>query len=68
MGKASSATDEIREVSKKIAAKILDHGLAHSTWAHNYPEAYQDLLRYRADVELSAEVILLKSSLGKPEG
>jgi hypothetical protein len=68
MDKTQRLKRRVRSVSKKIADDILDGGLATSTFRDNYPQAYVYLLKFRKDLALSAERILLKSSLGKPEG
>jgi hypothetical protein len=39
--------------AKTITSHILDRGLAESTWRAQHPEAYDDLLRYREDIEIS---------------
>lgn len=36
---------------QKIVYRILDVGLADSTWRELHPQAYEDLLEYRVDME-----------------
>lgn len=40
----------LREVATKSIARILDQGLAKSTWKDNNEQAYNDLLAYREDM------------------
>jgi len=45
-------------VAKKIVTEILDKGFAVSTFRDNYPEAYDELTRYRADMEADVVKVL----------
>lgn len=47
-----------KELAKSIVGRILDHGLAMSTWRDNNSSAYEELLWYRVDIEASAEAAL----------
>jgi len=42
---------------KQIVSRILDVGLAKSTWREKHLDAYNDLLTYREDIILSFESI-----------
>lgn len=44
----------IPDVAGHIVTEILDVGLAESTWAGQFPEAYKELLKYRPDMIASA--------------
>lgn len=39
------------KVAKKAVERILDTGLAESTFREKHPKAYKELLHYRADLE-----------------
>ncbi len=41
----------MNKLAKKIAAALLDKGLADSTWRDQNPDAYTELLDYRIDIE-----------------
>ena len=45
-------------VAKKIVKEILDKGFAVSTFRDNYPEAYDELTHYRADMEADVVRVL----------
>ncbi len=49
-----------KTIEQKIISEILDKGLAESTFRENYPKAYDELLCYRVDLELSVHRILKK--------
>jgi hypothetical protein len=63
MAKVETAHSLARATSlaKKIVQEILDKGLAVSTWRDVYPDAYENLLEYRADLEESAVKILRRA-------
>lgn len=44
--------------AEKIVASILDQGLATSTWRDNNPAAYEELLKYRADLVADVDKVL----------
>ena len=48
-------------VAKNIVTEILDRGLADSTFRDKHPDAYDELLEYRADLEASAIKILKRN-------
>jgi hypothetical protein len=54
---AEGKPQRLASVAKNLAAvivnRILDHGLANSTWRVLHPDAYNDLLEYREDITLS---------------
>ncbi len=52
-----------KTIEQKIVSEILDKGLAKSTFRDNYPKAYDELLCYRVDLELSVCRILKKHKL-----
>lgn len=52
---------EIVQFSLDVIKEILDHGLKHSTWAEEFPEAYKDLLHYREDLAISVAHTLCDS-------
>ena len=43
----------MKTIEKAIIKEILDVGLAGSSWREDYFEAYEELLTYRRDMELS---------------
>lgn len=45
-------------IAQAVIDEILDEGLADSTWREQFPEAYKDLLDYRADLEGSVVEVL----------
>lgn len=45
-------------LAEKIVYRILDKGLAMSTWRNNNEAAYEELLKYRADMVKDVEKIL----------
>lgn len=49
-----------KTVEQKIITEILDKGLADSTFREKFPEAYEELLFYREDLEASVTRILKK--------
>ena len=49
---------QIVKTSLAVVSEILDNGLKYSTWADQYPEAMQELLRYREDLANSIACIL----------
>ena len=53
----------IEKTAIEATTEILDHGLGNGTWREKFPRAYQDLLSYRADIQLSIEKILRNNSL-----
>lgn len=55
-----------KTIEQKIISDILDKGLAESTFRELHPEAYDELLCYRTDLELSVYKTLKKHKfLGK---
>jgi len=52
-----------KTIEQKVISEILDKGLADSTFRDNYPEAYDELLHYREDLEASVFRILKKHKL-----
>ncbi len=63
-----ASLDEIQATAHKIVDEILDQGLAQCTWRWNNEPAYDNLLKYREDMRLQAECILLKSKLEVKRG
>ena len=49
-----------KTIEQKIISEILDKGLADSTFRDNFPKAYDELLRYRVDLELSVSKTVKK--------
>ena len=47
-----------KTVAKKIVERILDEGLANSTFRDNHPDAYLELTKYRVDLEADVVAIL----------
>ena len=45
-------------IAEEVVKEILDEGLADSTFRECHPEAYKDLLEYRADLEGSVVAVL----------
>ena len=52
----------VTEAPKKIVSEILFVGLFDSTWREKYPEAYVELLKYRADLEESVRNVVYRSA------
>lgn len=48
------------KISEKIIDTILEKGLGHSTFLDRYPDAYNDLLKYRKDMIHDAKTTLKK--------
>ncbi len=46
--------------SKKIVNEILDKGLAQSTWAETFPDAFEQLKKYRKDMKVGTRDILIR--------
>lgn len=56
--------DQLNTFAKLIVTKILgNNGLARSTFNDFYPEAYEELLRYRADMEEAVKRVIKKVNL-----
>lgn len=51
---------ELKQIAHEAIAKILDRGLANSTFREQYPEAYSELCFYRLDMEADVESVLRK--------
>ncbi len=51
-GKPKRLADAAKGLATVIVNRILDHGLAGSTWRAQHPEAFEDLLSYREDITL----------------
>lgn len=51
------------KLARNIVKEILDHGLADSTWRDKFPEAYEELVRFRKDMERSVSN-KIKEALG----
>ena len=47
-----------KTVAKKIVKRILDEGLANSTFRDKHPDAYLELIEYRVDLEADVVAIL----------
>lgn len=45
-------------VAKRVITRILDKGLANSTWREEHPEAYEDLRGYRPDLEEAVKIVV----------
>ena len=45
-------------IARKIVRRILDNGLKNSTWKYNNEGAYDELLEYRADMEMNVANVL----------
>lgn len=50
----------VKTMYEEIVSEILDTGLGWSTFRDNYPEAYNNLLYYRRDMEESVKKVLEK--------
>ena len=44
---------QIVSIALSSVNEILNQGLKYSTWKDEFPEAYEDLLRYREDLAIS---------------
>lgn len=55
------AKAKANRLAKAVVNKILDKGLANSTWRSNNGFAYNALLQYREDMIADAEQVLLRS-------
>lgn len=47
--------------SEKVVIEILDNGLGNSTWRETFPDAYNQLLKYRKDMEHNVRDILIRN-------
>lgn len=56
------------DIAQSIISRILDKGLADSTWREQFPEAYDGLIEYRQDLEESVNEGLRGSSILKKLG
>jgi len=50
----------IEALSKRAVGEILDKGLADSTFRELFPQAYDDLLKHRKDLEESVRKVFVR--------
>lgn len=51
---------DAKRTAEKCVNQILEHGLAWSTFREQFPEAYEELLKYKQDIVSDIEKVILK--------
>lgn len=64
---ANMSQTEAVAIATNVVSRILDVGLAKSSWRDHHEEAYIELLRYRGDLVDDVTKVILHSFANKAE-